>query len=171
MRAAFLRAARKLRLADRTTVGLLPAGRTVAIPPVAVQLAFALADLGATPIELVDANTRWPGFTSLVPPTAVPNEFSKIPLSPEVSVASMPPGKRPTHLGTISQYIVKQAPTCAHLLVDLTGFDLIGEQLASHDFVDGVLIIARARTTKEGDLLTAQRDLDPKRNLGVLLVG
>jgi hypothetical protein len=56
------------------------------------------------------------------------------------------------------------------VLVDLSGFDPLGEHLGATEHVDGVLLIAPAGVTDERDLLARQKELAADILLGVLLL-
>src|SRR5262249_30874872 len=58
-----------------------------------------------------------------------------------------------------------------HLVIDLTGFDHMGEHLSVMETLDGVIVLARSGRTRLGDLEHWMRDIPPERNLGVLLTG
>ena len=45
----------------------------------------------------------------------------------------------------------------SHVLVDLTGFEKLGEHLAAIEMMDGVVVVARAGRTTEDELLAARR--------------
>jgi hypothetical protein len=59
----------------------------------------------------------------------------------------------------------------AFMLVDLTGFDQIGDHLNAVELLDGVVLVARAGRTREKDLLRLQNQVPEAKNLGVVLVG
>src|SRR5262245_8062242 len=62
---ACVRVAQRIRQAGRKVVGLVPASDDVAVPHLAVQLGLALVELSGATVALVDANVRWPAFSSL----------------------------------------------------------------------------------------------------------
>ena len=72
--AELFRIARRVRESERTLVGLMPIGPDVAVPPLAVELGFALADACEGAVAVVDANTRWPALRGIAGPK---DEISK----------------------------------------------------------------------------------------------
>jgi hypothetical protein len=59
----------------------------------------------------------------------------------------------------------------AHVLVDLTGFELLGEHASAAACMDAVALVARAHHTREHSLIDLAQLLPQDRFLGVLLVG
>jgi hypothetical protein len=59
----------------------------------------------------------------------------------------------------------------AHVLVDLTGFELLGEHGSAAACMDGVALVGRAHHTHEKELVELARLMPQGRFLGVLLVG
>jgi hypothetical protein len=58
----------------------------------------------------------------------------------------------------------------AHLVVDLTGFQRLGDHLNAIALIDGVVVVARARCSRERDLLRLRDELPSEANLGVILL-
>jgi hypothetical protein len=57
------------------------------------------------------------------------------------------------------------------VLVDLTGFELLGEHGSAAACMDAVALVGRAHTSREVELLELARLMPEGRFLGVLLVG
>ena len=57
------------------------------------------------------------------------------------------------------------------MLVDLTGFELIGEHASAAAGMDLVVVVGRTHRTREPALLALAQVLPPDKFLGVLLVG
>jgi hypothetical protein len=152
-------------------VGLLPAGDDVAVPGVAIQLGRALADKRTTPVAVVDAHASWPCARMLA--TAGP-EGSPVALSWLVeNLALLTP--RSFHagamLGQLTAVIRDTGAAFGHLVVDLTGFNHLGEQLAAFDLVEGVALVARGGRTPLREIQRRFREIPDGRRLGVLLTG
>jgi len=64
-----------------------------------------------------------------------------------------------------------EATIFSHLVVDLTGFDHMGEHLSVMETLDGVVVLARSGRTRSRQLEHWMRDIPAERNLGVLLTG
>ena len=59
----------------------------------------------------------------------------------------------------------------AHVLVDLTGFELLGEHATAAACMDAVALVGRAHHTRERELIELSRLMPGGRFLGVVLVG
>lgn len=58
-----------------------------------------------------------------------------------------------------------------YVLVDLTGFDVLGEHGSAAACMDAVVLVGRAHRTREKDLLRFLNEMPSSRFLGVLLLG
>jgi hypothetical protein len=58
-----------------------------------------------------------------------------------------------------------------HMLVDLTGFDLLGEHASAAACMDTTVLVGRAHQSRENHLLTMQKAMPRGRFMGVILVG
>jgi hypothetical protein len=170
-----IRIARRLRAAGRRTVGLVPATRDVAVPPIAVRLGAALVELTGSTAAFVDANVRWPALATIAARPSTDSDdsvYSTRWLSDSLALLTPPAaegaGKVVPHL----ERVLEQGPEIfQYLLVDLTGFDRIGGHAAAAQLVDGVIVIGRAGHTREADLLRFRDELWRAQLLGVLLYG
>src|SRR5205809_134387 len=59
----------------------------------------------------------------------------------------------------------------AHVLVDLTGFELLGEHASAAACMDAVALVGRAHRSRENELVELAHLMPHGRFLGVLLVG
>ncbi len=175
LRAECIRIARRIVTQGRRRVGLWPASSAVAAPPLAVQLGAALADLTGTPVAFVDANLRWPAASELSARGEQGAEdafFATFWLHP--SLALLVP-KRVGEAGSgapqLQLLIARSQEIFPYLLIDLTGFDRLGEHHEALELVDATVIVGRARRTTEHDLLTLRYQLSAQKTLGVVLVG
>ena len=57
------------------------------------------------------------------------------------------------------------------MLVDLTGFELLGEHASAAACMDAVALVSRAHRTREQELIELAQLMPAGRFLGVLLVG
>jgi len=171
--AELLRVARRIRESRRQLIGLLPASPRVAVPAVAIQLAAVLCDVSAGPVVFVDANTRWPALESLRADSAgTSSTVVRLTLRDGV-VAVTHANDRPDRIDIawLQDTLERCADEFNLVLVDFTGFPLMGEHASAFDLVDAVLIVARAGLTREKELLARNAEVPAARRLGVLLSG
>ena len=71
----------------------------------------------------------------------------------------------------LARALVDGADLFAHVLCDLTGFDLLGEHASAAACMDAVAIVGRTGRTRVGQLRHLARAMPAERFLGVLLVG
>jgi hypothetical protein len=57
------------------------------------------------------------------------------------------------------------------MLVDLTGFELLGEHASAAACMDGVALVGAVRAADERELVELAQLMPPGRMLGVVLVG
>ena len=177
-----VRVARTLREAGCRVIGLVPATRDDAVPPVAIRLGIALVQLSGATVAYIDANVHWPALSAIAErPSASPGEgdgtgagevYATRWLSGTLALLTPP---RVETAGEVVPQLRRVLDNGAELfqfvLVDLTGFDVIGEHAAAAALMDGVIIVGRAGKTKETVLLAHRDELRTARLLGVLLVG
>jgi hypothetical protein len=172
-RAELARVARRLRASGRKLIGLLPASRGVGVVATGVQLGLQMAQLTGAPIAFVDANARWPVLSEIQRDAPADRAvFATRWLHGTLALLT------PRRVGAagggvrdLERIVEEGREMFAHVLVDLTGFEELGEHLAAVDLLDGVVVVAAARETREQDLLRLARELPEELDLGVLLVG
>ena len=172
-RAELVRVARRLRARERKAIGLLPATREVGVVATGVQLGLALVELTGAPIAFVDANARWPALGA-IGREAKGDRAVFATRWLHGTLALLTPRRAPAAGGAVpdlERIVGEGREMFAHLLVDLTGFEELGEHLAAIDLLDGVVVVAEARATREQALLDLARDLPAELDLGVLLIG
>ncbi|MCU0691449.1 MAG: hypothetical protein MUF54_08610 [Polyangiaceae bacterium] len=173
--AELFRVARRLREMRCKVVGLLPAGPRVAVAPVAVQLGFVLADASEGAVALIDANTLMPGLSHLVPAearTQAKAGFVSTWLTDFFVLLTPLTTKRTgLDLEMIEKRLREECEYYVHVLVDLTGFEHVGEHFGTFDFVNGMLVVGHPGATSERELLRLASEIPAACNLGVLLVG
>ena len=170
--AELVRIARALHRTGCRVMGLWPAGPSVPVPPLAVRLAVALSDVSGASTAVVDGSLRWP---SSVLADGESSEHLKLAthwLRPGVAlVAPRQPSATGSSVPQLRAMLRAAGDRFAHLVIDLTGDAEVGDHLEVVDITDGVLLVARAGQTKEGDLLRMAAELPEGKNLGVVLVG
>jgi hypothetical protein len=153
-------------------VGLAPAADNVAVPAVALQLGASLAEVTGSPVGVVDAHGSWPGARELSNDRRRDDSlFSASWIVDNLALLTPRSFDTATMLPKLNSALHAEAQVFHHLLVDMTGFDHLGEHLAAMDLVDGVIVVARTVRTRLDDLARWMRDIPAERNLGVLLVG
>src|SRR3569623_1342298 len=71
----------------------------------------------------------------------------------------------------LARVLLEGSDLFAHVLVDLTGFELLGEHASAAACMDAVALVGRAHRTREHELMELARLMPHGRFLGVLLVG
>jgi hypothetical protein len=175
LRASCARIAQRIH-ADRVrVVGFVPADAEVAVPPLLVHLGLALCDLTGGTVAVVDANVRYPGLGSLARGQRTDHDdsvFTTRWLRGSLALLSPPRVERAGEVvPQLARVLLEGSDLFAHVLVDLTGFELLGEHATAAACMDAVALVGRAHRTREREL-SALADLMPRgRFLGVLLVG
>jgi hypothetical protein len=167
-----IRIARRLRAAGHKVIGLVPADPWVAVPPVAIRLGIAFVELSGATVAYVDANVHLPA----VPDAAGQRDpagsvFSTRWLTGSLALLSPHQREAVGQVGPqLERALFDGSELFEHVLVDLTGFDRLGEE-GCVEQMDAVLLLARAGKTREQDLLRRTALLPRDRFLGVLLLG
>jgi hypothetical protein len=175
LKAACARIARRIHGDRVRVVGFVPGDEDVAVPPVLIQLGLGLCDLTGATIAVVDANVRYPGLAALNRGRSADHDesvFSTRWLRGSLALLSPPRVERAGEVvPQLARVLHDGAELFAHVLVDLTGFELLGEHASAASCMDGVAVVARAHHTREQDLVELAQLLPQDRFLGVLLVG
>jgi hypothetical protein len=172
VRTEAIRIARRLHAAGTRAIGFVPTDHDVAVPPVLVQIGAALCDLTGATIAVVDANVRYPGLRSLVGNDQSEQEFSTRWLAGSLALLSPARVERAGEVvPALARLLLDGGDLFAHILCDLTGFDLIGEHASAAACMDGVVLVGRAHKSKEDEILALARVMPKDRFLGVLLMG
>lgn len=156
-------------------VGFVPSNDTVAVPPTIIQIGLALCDLTGATVAVVDANVRYPGLADLAQGDAAERDdsaFSTRWLRGSLALLSAPRVEKAGEVvPQLSRVLLEGSDLFAHVLVDLTGFELLGEHAAAAACMDAVAIVGRAHHSREQELVELARLMPRGRFLGVLLVG
>lgn len=175
VRAACARIARRLHDEHIRVIGFVPSDDTVAVPPLLVQLGLALADLTGATIAVVDANVRYPGLAALNRGKSTDHDdsvFSTRWLRGSLALLSPPRVERAGEVvPQLARVLLDGSDLFAHVLVDLTGFELLGEHASAAACMDAVALVGRAHKTREQELVGLAQLMPVGRFLGVLLVG
>jgi hypothetical protein len=175
LKAACARVARRLHSERIRVVGFVPAEDQVAIPPILIQLGIALTELTGATIAVVDANVRYPGLGALNEGKQTDSDesvFSTRWLHGSLALLSPPHVERAGEVvPQLARVLLDGADLFAHVLVDLTGFELLGEHASAAACMDAVALVGRAHKTREHELIELAQFMPHGRFLGVLLVG
>ncbi len=185
VRAECIRIARRMHLSGNKVFGFIPAEHHIAVPPVIIQLGIALTEITGATIAAVDANVRWPGLAGLADAaedgskyprsrTSDPHEtiFRTNWVRGSLALLSPPRSEQAGEaVPQLARLLLEGCDLFAHVLVDLTGFDMLGEHASAAACMDSVILLARARKTRERQLLMMQKAVPQNRFMGVLLIG
>jgi hypothetical protein len=175
LRAACTRVARQIHNEGVRVVGFVPAEDTVAVPPVLIQLGIALTELTGATIAVVDANVRYPGLGMLNRGQQTDSDesvFSTRWLYGSLALLSAPQVESAGQVvPQLARVLIDGADLFEHVLVDLTGFELLGEHASAAACMDAVALVGRAHHTREKELLELAPLMPRGRFLGVLIVG
>jgi hypothetical protein len=175
VKAACARVARRLHAERIRVIGFVPSEDQVAVPPILIQLGIALTELTGATIAVVDANVRYPGLRALGAgqPTDSDNSvFSTHWLRGSLALLSAPEVERAGQVvPQLARVLIDGQDLFAHVLVDLTGFELLGEHGSAAACMDAVALVGRAHHSREQELVELARLMPRGRFLGVLLVG
>jgi|GEM_PF-501873 hypothetical protein len=173
--ASCIQIARLLLKSERRIIGLWPASDSIGTPAVAIQIGLALTELSNSTVAFVDANVRWPADLALEDDERFGSESSifstrwiegslamLVPNRPEVAGASVP---------QLQQIIEQSRDIFAAILVDLTGFDKIGDHYNVISLLDGVVIVGEPGQLTDNDLFRMEEQVDRRKFAGVVLVG
>src|SRR5688572_12759063 len=175
VRAACAMVARRIHSEGLRVVGFVPSNDRVAVPPVIVHLGLSLCDLTGATVAVVDANVRYPGLTRIAKDHTTDHDgsvFSTRWLRGSLALLSAPRVERAGEVvPQLSRVLHEGADLFAHVLVDLTGFELLGEHAAAAAAMDAVAVVGQAHQSREQELVELARLMPRGRFLGVLLVG
>ncbi|MEM9492786.1 MAG: hypothetical protein AAGC55_26800, partial [Myxococcota bacterium] len=169
------RIARRMHLSGNKVFGFIPAGDDIAVPPVLIQIGIALTEVTGATIAVVDANVRWPGLAGLTEGEQTDSDesvFKTAWVRGSLALLSPPRSEQAGEaVPQLARLLLEGSELFAHVLVDLTGFDLLGEHASAAACMDSVVLLARTRKTTEGHLLVMQKAVPKNRFMGVLVVG
>jgi hypothetical protein len=176
VRAECARVARRLGVTGRRAIGLIPLDDDACVAPIAIQLGIALMDLSGATIAYVDANTRWPALP-VDAQARIESELGDTPFAIRWlfrSLALLVPrvaGGAGEAVPRLQSALSEGVELFKFMLVDLTGFDRLGERAAALGLLDGVIAIGHPGATREADVIALRDEVDPGQLIGALLVG
>jgi hypothetical protein len=175
VRAACARIAQRIHEDGLRVVGFVPGDDRVAVPPLLVHLGLALCDLTGATIAVVDANVRYPGLAEIARGQRTDHDdsvFSTRWLRGSLALLSPPRVERAGEVvPQLARMLLDGSDLFAHVLCDLTGFELLGEHASAAACMDAVAIVGRAHRSRERELVQLAQLMPHGRFLGVLLVG
>jgi len=169
-----VRIARRVHAARQKVIGFIPATDRVAVPPVALQLGSALVELTGATIAFVDANVRYPALagTASGEPRGDHLVFETRWLRGSLAVLTPRGAERAGEaVPALARLLLDGIDLFEYVLVDLTGFALLGEHASAAACMDAVVLVGNAHQTREKHILRLLREVPENRFLGVLLVG
>lgn len=173
--AACARIARRIHADKLRVVGFVPSDDKIAVPPLLVHLGLALYDLTGGTVAVVDANVRYPGLADVArgqQPDRDDSVFSTRWLRGSLALLSPPRVERAGEVvPQLARALLAGSDLFAHVLVDLTGFELLGEHATAAACMDAVALVGRAHRTREHELRELAHLMPHGRFLGVVLVG
>jgi hypothetical protein len=175
VRAAAAMVARRIHGERHRVVGFVPSNDKVAVPPLIVHLGLALCDLTGATVAVVDANVRYPGLAEIAKGQRADRDesvFTTRWLRGSLALLSAPRVERAGDVvPQLQKVLLEGSDLFAHVLVDLTGFELLGEHAAAAAAMDAVAVVGKAHQSREQELVELARSMPNGRFLGVLLVG
>jgi hypothetical protein len=165
------RVARQLVAEQRRVVALMPVGAVGSLHELTCGMAERLADLTGQTAAAVDLAGTWPIWSRREASSA--KEFCMGRWLYGARVAALRPVRPPVAgegLGVTRGIIEHGAMRCACALIDFSGLRATSEHFGAFTLVDGVCLIARAGKTRERELLSLYDEIEPSKNLGVLLI-
>jgi hypothetical protein len=175
LKAACARIAHRIHDDRIRVVGFVPSNDKVAVPPVIIHLGLALCDLTGATVAVVDANVRYPGLGQLARGQRTDHDdsvFSTRWLRGSLALLSAPRVERAGEVvPQLARVLLEGSDLFAHVLVDLTGFELLGEHASAAACMDAVAVVGKAHESREQELVELSRLMPKGRFLGVLLVG
>ena len=175
LEAACARIARRIHTDRLRVVGFVPSDDKVAVPPVIIHLGLALGALTGATVAVVDANVRYPALAQIARGTRTDHDdsvFATRWLRDSLALLTPPRVEQAGQVvPQLARVLLEGSDLFAHVLVDLTGFELLGEHASAAACMDAVAVVGRAHRTREHELVELARLMPHGRFLGVLLVG
>ena len=175
LEAACARIARHIHTNKLRVVGFVPSDDLVAVPPVTIHLGLALCQLTGATVAVVDANVRYPALAGIAHGSRTDHDdsvFATRWLRDSLALLTPPRVEQAGEVvPQLARVLLEGADLFAHVLVDLTGFELLGEHASAGACMDAVAVVGRAHKTRERELIELARLMPHGRFLGVLLVG
>jgi hypothetical protein len=175
VRAACATIAQRIVREGLRVVGFVPSNDRVAVPPVLIHIGLALCDLTGATVGVVDANVRYPGLADVARGEHADRDntvFSTRWLHGSLALLSAPRVEKAGEvLPQLARVLLEGSYLFALVLVDLTGFELLGEHATAAACMDAVALVGKAHHSREQELVELARLMPRGRFVGVLLVG
>jgi hypothetical protein len=171
LRAECARLARLVHASGASTLGMAPAGDDVAVAGAAVKVARALASARRRPVLVIDALGSWGPAASATTETVSDGGAAPTWLLGDLGVITLHGPHPSLALPRLKACVARRQGVHATLVVDLTGFDHLGERPAAFALLDAAIVVARAGRTTTRQVREALHDVPEGRALGVLLTG
>lgn len=162
--------ARRLREKSARTIGLVPADDHVAVPAVAIHLGRALAGRSVRAVGVVDARGSWMDASRPDDATAGADLVTRW-LGDHLALLTPRIAEAAATLQQLRGILADEEEAFDHLVVDLTGFDHMGEQRAACELLEAVVLVARSGRTTVRRMRRRLRDLAGTPCVGILLTG
>jgi hypothetical protein len=124
---------------------------------------------------VVDANVRYPGLAHIARGQRTDHDdsvFTTRWLRGSLALISPPRVERAGEVvPQLARVLRDGTDLFSHILVDLTGFELLGEHTSAAAVMDAVALVGRAHRTRERELVELAQLMPVGRFLGVMLVG
>jgi hypothetical protein len=169
-----IRIARRLRAERHKIIGFIPADHAVAVPALLIQLGNALAEITSATIALVDANVRFPALSEIASQEKGRRAgvFSTRWLRGSLALLTPEHAEQAGEaVPQLARLLLDGVELFEFVLVDLTGFDLLGEQASAASCMDAVVLVGEVGRSREADVRRFLDELPSSRFLGMLLVG
>jgi len=171
LRAECARLARLVRASSAITLGMAPAEDDVAVPGVAMKLARAIARESHCPVGVVDALGTWGLGTTPTVDAAENGAAVTTWLLDELALLTLRVSHPSLALPRLSACVAREGALYGSLVVDLTGFERLGERRAAFELLDAAVVVARSGRTTTRQVRDALHDVPDGRGLGVMLTG
>ena len=175
VQAACARIARRIHADKLRVIGFVPTDDRVGVPPVAIHLGLAVCNLTGATVAVVDANVRYPALAQVSHGGSTDKGdtvFATRWLRGSLALLTPPRVERAGEVvPQLARLLLEGSDLFAHVLVDLTGFELLGEHASAAACMDAVAIVGRAHRSRERELVELSQLMPHGRFLGVLLVG
>jgi hypothetical protein len=174
LQAACAMVARRIHADKLRVIGFVPSDDHIAVPPVTIHLGLALCNLTGATVAVVDANVRYPALADISRGASGEHEsvFATRWLRGSLALLTPPKVERAGEVvPQLARVLLEGSDLFAHVLVDLTGFELLGEHASAAACMDAVALVGRAHRSRERELVELAQLMPHGRFLGVLLVG
>ncbi len=170
-----IRIARRLMRLEKKVIGVaaMPAGDPdVDVMDFMERIGRAMVELGAPSVGLVEAWARW----SADPRAAAPGGDRPARRALGDAMAALTFSASDVRdsfaaIAVLERGVPLATAHFSHLIIDLTGLDILGDHAPVRRILDGVVIVAASGRLRDSDLHRIKQFLPAPENLGLVLVG